>query len=68
MTEEAKKLGGNLKRIRVKKNITQIEIAKTLGVDRSFVSNIENGKNNPTLATIAKLAQALGVPVDELFK
>ncbi len=68
MIEEAKKLGGNIKRIRVKKNITQVQIAKQLGVDRSFVSNIENGKNNPTLTTIAKLAQVLGVPVEELFK
>jgi transcriptional regulator with XRE-family HTH domain len=68
MNNESKILGANLKRIRIEKSITQVEIAKTLGVDRSFVSNIENGKNNPTLSTIAKLAQALGVSMDELFK
>jgi transcriptional regulator with XRE-family HTH domain len=66
--DDAKKLGGNLKRIRVSKNVTQVEIAKILGVDRSFVSNIENGKNNPTLSTITNLAKALKVPIDELFK
>lgn len=68
MKEDAKKLGENLKKIRTHKNVTQVEIAKILGVDRSFVSNIENGKNNPTLSTITNLAKALKVPVDELFK
>ena len=68
MKDDAKKLGENLKKIRMSKDITQIEIAKTLGVDRSFVSNIENGKNNPTLSTITNLANALKVPVEDLFK
>ncbi|AKM84445.1 TPA: DNA-binding protein [Candidatus Campbellbacteria bacterium] len=68
MTDDVKKLGQNLKRIRIKKNITQVEIAKKLGVDRSFVSNLENAKTNPTLATITNLAQALGVSTNELLK
>lgn len=68
MQEESKKLGNNLKSIRTAKNITQSELAELLGVDKSFVSNIENGKNNPTLSTIASLAKALKVSVDELFK
>ena len=68
MKEDARKLGQNLKKIRTRKNITQIEIAKILGADRSFVSNIENGKNNPTLSTITSLAQALGVSTTELLK
>jgi transcriptional regulator with XRE-family HTH domain len=68
MEDYSKRLGENLKRIRTKKGITQIEIAKELGADRSFVSNIENGKTNPTLSTITNLAKALGVPVNELLK
>ena len=68
MKDDVKKLGENLKRIRIKKNITQVEIAKKLGVDRSFVSNLENAKTNPTLATITNLAQALGVSTNELLK
>ena len=68
MNEEARKLGDNLKKIRTKKGITQIEISKKLGVNRSFVSNLENGKTNPTLATITKLAQVLGVSTNELLK
>lgn len=68
MKDDAKKLGENLKKIRTKKNITQTELAKTLGVDKSFVSNIENGKTNPTLSTITNLAQALNVSANELLK
>lgn len=68
MEDYSKRLGENLKRIRTKKGITQIEIAKELGADRSFVSNIENGKTNPTLSTIANLAKALDVQVNELLK
>ena len=68
MHDDAKKLGANLKKIRLSRGIKQVEIAKTLGVDRSFVSNIENGKTNPTLSTIAGLAKALGVSTNELLK
>jgi transcriptional regulator with XRE-family HTH domain len=68
MKDDAKKLGENLKMLRIKKNITQTELAKTLDVDKSFVSNIESGKTNPTLSTITNLAQALGVSTNELLK
>lgn len=68
MKSESVKLGENLKRIRVEKGMTQGDIVRTLGVSRSFVSNIENGKTNPTLSTIANLAKALGVSSDELLK
>jgi transcriptional regulator with XRE-family HTH domain len=68
MNSESEKLGNNLKRIRTKKGITQGDIARSLGVSRGFVSNIENGKTNPTLATIARLANAIGVTSDELLK
>ena len=68
MKDEAKKLGQNLKRIRTEKGISQGDIVRTLGMPKSFVSSIENGKTNPTLATIAKLAKAIGVSVGELMK
>lgn len=68
MQDEQIKLGRNLKRIRTKKDISQGDIARTLKVGRSFITNIENGKTNPTLATIARIAKAVGVSVDELLK
>ncbi|OYV27448.1 MAG: DNA-binding protein [Parcubacteria group bacterium 20-58-5] len=68
MKSEAQKLGSNLKKIRTKKSISQGDIARSLNVARSFVSDIENGKRNPTLTTITKLAEAIGVSTSELLK
>jgi len=68
MKDEAQRLGKNLKRIRDGKGISQGDIVKASGIDKAMISNIENGKTNPTLATIAKLAKAIGVSVGELMK
>lgn len=68
MQKEAEKLGNNFKRIRTEKGLSQVDIARNLGVSRGFVSNIESGKRNPTLSTITRLANALGVTIDALLK
>ncbi|OGD66750.1 DNA-binding protein [Candidatus Campbellbacteria bacterium RIFOXYC2_FULL_35_25] len=68
MNGESEKLGKNLNKIRTSKKISQGDIARSLGVSRGFISNIENGKTNPTLATISKIAKAVGVSTDELLK
>lgn len=68
MKDEAQRLGKNLKRIRAGKGISQGDIVKASGIDKAMISNIENGKTNPTLATIAKLAKALSVPIEDLIK
>ncbi len=57
-----------MKKIREAQGITQGDIARALKVGRGFVSNIESGKTNPTLATISKLAKVLGVSSNELLK
>jgi len=62
------KLGRNLKKIRTQKKMSQGDIARALNLDRGYISNVENGKKNPTIATIEKLAKALGVSADELLK
>ena len=68
MDKISEKFGNNMKRIRTKKKMSQGDIARALEVDRGYISNIENGKKNPTLATVAKIANALGVSDDELLK
>ena len=68
MNQISEKLGQNMKRIRAKKKMSQGDIARALEVDRGYISNIESGKKNPTLATIQKLANALGVSADKLLK
>ena len=68
MKDEAVRLGQNLKKIRTKNGMSQGDIARALNVSRGYVSNIENGKLNPTLSTIVRLAEALDVSTDKLFK
>jgi len=62
------RLGKNLKKIRTAKKMSQGDISRVLDVHRAYISGIENGKRNPTLATIEKLANALDISVDELLK
>lgn len=68
MRTSSVKLGKNIKRIRESKQMSQGDICRAVGLDRAQMSNIEAGKGNPTLATIEKIAQALGVSNDELLK
>jgi len=62
------KLGLNMKRIRTEKGMSQGDIARALDVDKGYISYIESGKKNPTLATIARIAKVLRVTVSELTK
>ncbi len=64
--ESSKKLGKNLKTLRLKRKLSQGELSKSLNVDRAYISNIENGRMNPTLSTLEKIAQALKVSIKEL--
>src|SRR5215831_9378607 len=60
-------LGSRLKNVRVKAGWTLRELARQAGVSPSFVSQIENGKSQPSVATLYEFAQLLNVSIDELF-
>ena len=62
------KLAQNLRKLRLKKKMSQVDLATALNVDRAYISNIENGRMNPTLSTLEKIAGALGVATSELIK
>ena len=57
-----------MKRIREKKNMSQGDIFRATKIERAYISNLEAGRQNPTLETIEKIAGALGVEVSELTK
>lgn len=46
---------------------TQLAIGKAAGLHQSSYNEIENGKVDPSLSTIVRIAAALGVPVSKLF-
>lgn len=56
-----------LKELRIKKGITQVQLAKTLFVRQSSISAWEQGKSNPDFENQRKLAELYGVSIDELF-
>lgn len=64
----AQKFGENMKKIRLEKDMSQGDICRALNLDRAYISNVENGKQNLTISTMEKVAKALGVSVDQLLK
>jgi transcriptional regulator with XRE-family HTH domain len=61
-------LGKNIKLYRSQLGITQAELAEKSGVYRSHLAGIETGSVNPSVRTVEKLAAALEVRVEDLFK
>ena len=68
MTQISKTLGKNIKRVRLRRKMSQGDICRAINMDRSYMSAIEGGKVNVTIAIVEKLARALDVSVDDLLK
>ncbi len=66
--EPAEKLGPRLRQARLDAQLTLREVARQLGVSASFVSQLENGKSQPSVATLYSLSQLLDVSIDQLFE
>jgi transcriptional regulator with XRE-family HTH domain len=60
-------LGERLKGIRMKKGLSLRELARQANVSPSFISQIENGKSQPSVATLYSFSQLLDISIDELF-
>jgi XRE family transcriptional regulator, regulator of sulfur utilization len=60
-------LARNLISLRHTRALTQDALARAATVPRSTVANLESGAGNPSLVVLVKVAQALGVPIDELL-
>src|SRR5215204_5169869 len=67
MAELLEEIGHNIRRLRDDKGWNQTELGFHADTSPSIISLIENGKRNPSTATLAKIAGALGVEVVELF-
>lgn len=61
-------LGENISRLRHKKGISQVELAKQIGTSFPRISEIESGKGNPTVRTLEKIAQALSTTPSKLLE
>ena len=60
-------LGEKLKVIRKERAYSLEDLARLTGFSKSFLSQIENGKNSPSIASLKKITAALNISIGELF-
>lgn len=68
MSEDVRRMiGRNVRKLRLEAGISQAALADRLGVDRSYVSGLEQGQRNPTVLTLWHVAKALDVRMRVFF-
>jgi transcriptional regulator with XRE-family HTH domain len=67
-TQIRRVLGKNVRRLRQAKGLSQDALAADSSQHQGLISEIENGRANPELDTLGKIAAALGVHPHELFE
>ncbi len=60
-------VGATLQKLRLKRGLTLDDLSRAAGVSKSMLSQIEREKANPTIAVAWRLANALGVGIEELL-
>ena len=61
-------IGNNIRRLRKEKGLRQIDLAIAVGIDSSYLSEIENKKRNPTILLLDNIATVLEVSLVELLR
>lgn len=54
-------VGEAIKKVRIQHNLTQEELGEKIGVKRSQICKLENGRCSPTLSTMSRVFRALGI-------
>ena len=67
LQEMLHEIGGRVLEMRRSMGLNQGELATLAGVDRAYISLVENGKQNLTMAALLKLSEALGTSVSSLM-
>lgn len=62
------RFGHRLRTLRKTRRYTQCELAHYLGIDRTHISNLENGKKGISLNFLHIIAEGFGIPLSELMK
>ena len=65
--QSQKKLGANLRKIRVDKKLSQEEVANAVGISVTYYAGIERGEENPTYAVIESICKALKVKSSQIL-
>lgn len=67
ISEFNKCLGNCLKDIRLSKEIAQIDVAVAIGRQRTYISELETGKHNPTIDTLRLICNYYEIELSELI-
>jgi transcriptional regulator with XRE-family HTH domain len=60
-------IGRRIRERRLRRGLVIEELARKAGLSKAYISQVETGKASPSLRTVERLAQALGVPLTYLF-
>lgn len=63
-----RKLGLAIVKLRKERDFSQEKFAIEAGIDRRYMSDIENGRRNVSLDIIERISDKLGISISELFK
>ncbi len=63
-----KNFGQRIRELRTKQGISQEKFALSIDMDRTYYASVESGKRNISLLNIEKIANGLGISLEELFK
>jgi transcriptional regulator with XRE-family HTH domain len=61
-------LGKNIKKLREKRQWSQEKLSEKADIHVSYIGQIERGMRYPSLKTLFKLADAMGVKIGEIFR
>lgn len=65
--DKRKLIGRRIKELRKARGVSQEAVAEKMGIDAKYLGFIEQGRGNPTLGVLIKLAETLRVEIDQLF-
>jgi len=68
MSEILKKIAQNTRQYRLKKKLTQAQLAKKAKISQEYINQVENAEVNLYLTTLVEIAKALGVCPKDLVK
>lgn len=67
LNNRLKNIGNNIRQIRKQRQVTQIDLAVMIGIDRAYLSEIENGRTNVSLNILYAIADALNIDIIQFF-
>ncbi len=66
LEQQLSALGSRIRAMRLRRRMTQKELAEACGLDRTYISTVENGRQNLTFGALSRIANALDTPIGDL--